>query len=386
MSEHEHLHDHPHEHPAGPKRAWHLRGVILDGDGAGQAGPRDLWVADGQVAEGPVAGAEHLAEDVWVLPGLVDAHCHIGVQAAPGGGAQPASPALQETQAITDRDGGTLLIRDAGSPANTTWIDQRDDLPHLIRAGRHIARTRRYIKGLGVEVEPEELVAEVTRQARHSQGWIKLVGDWIDRSVGDLAPCWPAEVAAQAIAQAHELGCRVTAHCFGEQAVAEMVAAGIDCIEHGTGLTPPVITEMAARGTALVPTCINLENFPHYADQGEARFPAYAAHMRHLYATHKDVLGAARDAGVAIYCGTDAGTVIPHGQAGQEVVRLGEIGGADFALGAATWRARPWLGRPSLEVGAPADFVVYRADPRQDLQVVTHPWYVMLGGRLVYQS
>ena len=38
-----------------------------------------------------------------------------------------------------------------------------------------------------------------------------------------------------AIARAHELGVRVTAHVFGEQAAAELVAAGIDGIEHGTG-------------------------------------------------------------------------------------------------------------------------------------------------------
>ena len=36
----------------------------------------------------------------------------------------------------------------AGSPADTRWIDDRADLPRIIRAGRHIARTRRYIPEL----------------------------------------------------------------------------------------------------------------------------------------------------------------------------------------------------------------------------------------------
>ena len=48
----------------------------------------------------------------------------------------------------------------------------------------------------------------------------------------------------------------MTAHCFGEQSVAELVAAGIDCIEHGTGMSDDVIQQMAENGTALVPTII----------------------------------------------------------------------------------------------------------------------------------
>ena len=89
--------------------------------------------------------------------------------------------------------GGALLLRDAGSPADTRWMDDRPDLPRLIRAGRHIARPKRYLRNFGAEVEPDELVAEVERQAARSDGWIKLVGDWIDREIGDLSPLWPVE-------------------------------------------------------------------------------------------------------------------------------------------------------------------------------------------------
>ena len=121
-------------------------------------------------------------------------------------------------------------------------------------------------------------------QARRGDGWVKLVGDWIDRGVGDLAPEWPADVLAAAIAAAHEEGARVTAHTFGTDALPGLIGAGIDCIEHGTGLTEDLIGEMAARGTALVPTLVNVENFPGFAAAGEAKFPAYAEHMRRLYA------------------------------------------------------------------------------------------------------
>ena len=190
------------------------------------------------------------------------------------------------------------LIRDAGSPIDTHWIDEREDLPRIIRAGRHIARPKRYIRNYAAEVEPEELIAEVARQAVRGDGWVKLVGDWIDRDRGDLAPLWPAEVAAVAIERAHQLGARVTAHCFGEESVQQLVRAGIDGIEHGTGLDAATIELMAERRVALVPTLVNLENFPAFADAGEAKFPAYAAHMRTLHARRFETIGAAIEAGV----------------------------------------------------------------------------------------
>ena len=120
------------------------------------------------------------------MPGLVDAHCHVGLERQ---GA--VTDAEAEQHALADRAAGALLLRDAGSPADTRWMDQRADLPRIIRAGRHIARPMRYLRNYGAEVEPETLVAEVERQAARGDGWVKLVGDWIDREVGDLAPLWP---------------------------------------------------------------------------------------------------------------------------------------------------------------------------------------------------
>jgi imidazolonepropionase-like amidohydrolase len=352
----------------------HLNGVVLP------SGERsDLWIVDGRIRTEPAQNAETLATNVWLMPGLVDAHCHVGLER---GGAVPDEVA--EEHALADRAAGALLLRDAGSPADTRWMDQRADLPKIIRAGRHIARPKRYLRHYGVEVEPGDLVAEVERQAARGDGWIKLVGDWIDREIGDLAPLWPPDVARSAIDRAHQLGCRVTAHVFGEQAVAELVAAGIDGIEHGTGMDDVTIGLMAERQVALVPTMVQLDNFEEYARAGEDKFPAYAKHIRALYASRLERFTAAREAGVPIYAGTDAGGYLPHGLVGQEMAALAQFSSADYALGAGSWRARHWLGRPdTLDDGVPADLVVFDVDPRVDLGVLRAPRYVILRGRVV---
>ncbi|HEY0400468.1 MAG TPA: amidohydrolase, partial [Blastococcus sp.] len=52
----------------------HLSGVVLP-----QAEHRDLWVRDGRITFEPVPGAETVSRGGWLVPGLVDAHCHVGV-------------------------------------------------------------------------------------------------------------------------------------------------------------------------------------------------------------------------------------------------------------------------------------------------------------------
>jgi imidazolonepropionase-like amidohydrolase len=340
---------------------------------------RDLFVVDGAVTYEAQPGAESLAEG-WIVPGLVDAHCHVGL-----GSAGVVSPEESEQQAVQDRSTGALLLRDCGSPADTRWIDEREDLPRVVRAGRHLARTRRYLRGYAHEVEPEDLPAYVAQEAEHGDGWVKLVGDWIEREAGDLAPSFPPAAFAEAVRTAHQHGARVTAHCFGEAVLPVLIDAGIDCIEHGTGLSPELVDSMVDRGVALVPTVVQLDNFPMYADQAGAKFPAYAAHMRDLHARREQTIMAAYEAGVAIYAGTDAGGVLPHGLIADEVLELARYGfAAEDALGAASWRAREWLGFDGgLEEGSAADFCVYPRNPVADLTVLREPSRIVLRGRVV---
>jgi imidazolonepropionase-like amidohydrolase len=354
---------------------YRLRGVLLP-----EERDVELWIdAAGRIADGPVPGAETLAGSGWIVPGLVDAHCHVGL--GPQGRVELDEAA---EQAGTDRDAGTLLIRDCGSPLDTRPLQARDDLPEIIRAGRHLARPKRYIPNLAIELDDPALLPEqVAEQARAGDGWVKLVGDWIDRGRGDLAPVWPDEVLAEAIAAAHAEGARVTAHVFGTEALPGLLHAGIDCIEHGTGLTDELITLMAERGTALVPTLINIETFPSIAESA-GKYPDYAEHMRGLHAASRDVFARAAEAGVPLYAGTDAGGGIAHGRIVDEIEALHAIGlSAADALGAASWRARDWLGRPTLTPGAPADLLVCATDPRADLSALRDPELIVLRGRPV---
>ncbi|MGB7982304.1 MAG: amidohydrolase family protein, partial [Candidatus Nanopelagicales bacterium] len=266
--------------------------VLPDGEA------RDVFVVAGRITYERPLGAQGAAQG-WIVPGLVDAHCHLGLD---DGGA--VSDEEAEAQAILDRDGGALLIRDCGSPLDTRWMQERADLPRLIRAGRHIARTKRYIRNYAHEVEPGELAAYTAQEAQRGDGWVKLVGDWISRESGDLAPSFPERAFAQAIAAAHENGAKVTAHCFGHDVLPGLLEAGIDCIEHGTGLTEDLIDTMVAGGVALVPTVMQLDKFPGYAAAGQDKFPDYAATMTDLHSRRRATLMAAHDAGVAMYAGT----------------------------------------------------------------------------------
>ncbi|MEU9189163.1 amidohydrolase family protein [Streptomyces sp. NPDC048484] len=355
----------------------HVKGrVLIDPDDARD----ELWIVGGKITyERPTGARDIRTVNGWALPGLVDAHCHVGL--GPSG---PVADDIAEKQALADRERGTLLIRDAGSPSDTRWIDDRDDLPEIIRAGRHIARTRRYIRGFAHEIEPEDLVAYVAREALRGDGWVKLVGDWLDRGTGDLGACWPRDAVEAAIAEAHRLGARVTAHCFAEDSLRDLVEAGIDCVEHATGLTEDTIPLFAERGVAIVPTLVNIATFPQLAAGGEAKFPQWSAHMRRLHERRYDTVRAAYDAGIPVFVGTDAGGTLPHGLVAGEVAELVTAGIPPVeALSATTWGARAWLGRPGLEEGAPADLVVYEEDPRADVRVLAAPRRVVLRGRTV---
>jgi imidazolonepropionase-like amidohydrolase len=353
----------------------HVRAVVLPDEAE-----RDIYVTGDRLTFEPVAGAETVVRSGWAIPGLVDAHCHIGL--VPPGAAATVEQARE--LAMVDRTAGALTIRDAGSPTPYAQLDDDPEMPRLLRAGKHIAPPKRYIPNIAVDATGPELPAAVAEQAKAGNGWVKIVGDWIDRSAGDLGANYDRESLTQAVKAAHDNGARMTVHTFSEDALPDLLAAGLDCIEHGTGLSKDLLDVMAKAGTALVPTMINIETFGGIAEKAQAKFPAYADHMRRLMAGFPSVVAAAYEAGVPIFAGTDAGGGIDHGLIAEEIRRLHQTGmSAVDALAAGSWKARDWLGLSGITEGGLADLVIYDRDPRLDLGILRTPARMILRGHVI---
>jgi imidazolonepropionase-like amidohydrolase len=357
----------------------HIRGRILLGDDR-ELG--ELWIKDGLVSftRPSAPGTNQLTIEGWALPGLVDVHAHVGL------GPQGAvSLAEAEAQAVRQRRSGVLLIRDAGSPLDTTALDGRPALPRIVRAGRHLARPKRYLRGFADELaDVAELPAAVRREARRGGGWVKLVGDWIDRDLGadaDLTPLWPDDVLAEAVAAAHAEAARVTVHTFSSEAIPALLDAGVDGIEHGTGITTDLMPVLAERGIPVTPTLLQIGQFEAIAAQADGKYPLFAARMRGLYANRYAQVRDLHEAGVPLLVGTDAGGTLEHGRIADECAELVAAGiPASEVVAAASWRARHFLGLGQLVEGASADLVVYAADPREDIGVLHDPTAIILRG------
>jgi len=365
-----------------PHVPLHVTGrILLDGDR--EVG--EMWVRDGRLSllRPTPQGSPATEISGWVLPGLVDVHCHVGLDA---GGAVEEDTAVK--QALADRDSGVLLVRDAGSPLDTSWMATRTELPRLVRAGRHVARPKRYLRHFGLELDDvADLPRVVREQARAGDGWVKLVGDWIDRDLGadgDLRPLWPRDLLVEAVEAAHAEAARVTVHAFSEEVVEDLLAAGVDGIEHGTGIPAELMPEVAQRGIRVTPTLLQVGQFENIAAQADGRYPVYAARMRRMHTRRYEQVRAMYDAGIPLLVGTDAGGTIDHGRLADECAELVRAGIPDAEVVAmATWRARAFLGHGAMVEGASADFVVYPDDPREDVEVLRHPSAVVLRGRVV---
>jgi len=341
---------------------------------------RDLVIADGVIADArPVAGTEPDAAG-WVLPGLADVHNHLSL-ASPAGD-DPDPGVRVRASASAELALGVLAIREPGSPDDASArLAGQDGWPRVITAGRFLAPPGGYFPGLAREVTAAGLPSAAEQESRRSGGWAKIIGDYLGPG-GRFIPNWPAEVLAAATTRVHAIGGRVAVHCTCLEAVDAAVAAGADSVEHGWAVTDSHFAAMRDRGIAWVPTL-----FPG-GSNAACEFAAAMGFTNETLAWMRAVLDAqpatiarADRADVTVLAGTDAGQG-PHGMIVDQVQMLAACGmPVTRAIGAASWTARRWLGLPGLAPGAPADLVLYHADPRHDLDVLRRPAVIILAGQ-----
>jgi len=361
--------------------SYHLRATLLpDGDE-----PMDLWVHDGRFTFTPVTGAEELGRPgMFALPGLADCHAHVSLDMAEQV-LPPGALGLIESNLRAHLASGTLLVRDPGSPDGSSAAWQgRPGLPRLQAAGRFLAPEGRYV-AFGQWTAPGQLAASAAAHVASGARWAKVVVDWVTYD-GPAAPArftpnYDAATIRGAVEAVHAAGGRVTVHTTGPEGAANAVAAGVDGIEHGDGLDEELLSHCAAKGIAWCPTLAMTEVAAEMIERtGEAR--RRFAHER--YEAARYLLPIAERLGVTVLAGTD---MLPHGSVALEVETLARHGlSPRAALAAASTAARRYLGEPGIEEGAPADLVLYAADPRTTPEVLRSPSLVMLEGEIVARS
>jgi imidazolonepropionase-like amidohydrolase len=350
--------------------SWSVRATRLpDGDR-----PVDLWLDDaGRFAAGPQPGAESLPGR-FAAPGLVDAHAHPTVTMTDSGPAALASAAVLDLLTRWANT-GVCLVRDTGSPGGSVLqIDLAAGMPRLQAAGRFLAPAGRYFPALLPEEVPQEqltdlALAELARGGR----WVKLIADFppvVDgMPAGPAAPTYSLDAIEAMVIAVHGAGGRVAAHTTTDL-VGALVRAGVDSVEHGTGLDEPALRLMAGTGAAWTPTlCAALGLSATASEAARHRAEAYRERLR-------DLLPLAHRLGVPILTGTDAaGSVV------REIGLLAEHGlEPAAALGAATTVGYQLLGERHDEAGQLATLVTCDADPREDLAALSAPASVIIDG------
>lgn len=351
-----------------------------------------------------------------LLPGLIDAHTHVLLRSSwnelelarqmieenPGHRAASAVQAMS----IALRHGFTT-IRDLGTEgAGYVDVGLRDAAregivpgPRMLVAGPAIRSTGRYpVAGqqhsmtfpVGIDscTGPAACRETVRTEIAYGIDWLKIyVSERFDPPSGEEAYpdgplVWTEEEVCALVDEAHRQGIRVAAHSLTLSGAKMAVAAGVDSIEHGFAISADLAADMAARGTALVPTLLVTRE--HAAHGAGIPGPVRAAHDRSFVNCLQ--------AGVRIVLGTDVGgfewTRVPQAEEFALMTRLG-MSAAD-ALRAGTLWAAELLGLGGtigvIEPGAAADIVAVSGDPLRDIECLQQVQLVIQGGLVVWDG
>jgi imidazolonepropionase-like amidohydrolase len=98
----------------------------------------------------------------------------------------------------------------------------------------------------------------VREQVMYGADWIKYYSDrgyhFDAEGVLHSNVNFTDDEAKAIVDEAHRLNRKVAAHCIGSDGIAAALRADVDTVEHGDGLTEPLMDEMVKKGTVWVPT------------------------------------------------------------------------------------------------------------------------------------
>jgi len=352
-----------------------------------------------------------------VLPGLIDAHTHLGSRAdrydeinkfkdTPNHAAFAAVLNARKTL-----EAGFTTVRDVGSRPFLA-CDLRDAIdegflvgPRVVASGPGISITgghgdlNRYAPQVRVAMFPEERdykiadgvdqVRHVVRaQVKHGVDLIKVnaSGGVLSRGDAPGAPQYSVEELRVLVEEAHAAGRKVAAHAHGARGIKNAVIAGVDSIEHGSLIDDEAIGMMIARGTWLVADIYNDDYLLGKAV--EFHLPEESiAKEKAIGQLQRDNFARAVKAGVRVAFGTDAG-VYPHGDNGKQFSSMVKYGLTPArAIRSATADAAELLGRADrvgrVAPGLYADLIAVEGDPLVDVRVLEDVGFVMKGGAIV---
>lgn len=396
-------------------------GLLVDGVRDHPKADQTLLIEDGKVVDtfnpGELDASNKDIEiidhsDDIVIPGLIDAHCHVdGWRALDLYETLMDSVPLSTARAIEDLEklieAGFTSIRDVGS---VNGLGLREAVaegtvhgPRIYTSGRLITQTAGHgdyhslpydwVDGnenwFGIVADGEDEVRKETRKLlRQGVDLIKIMtsgGIVSEKDSPFDAQMTDAEIQA-ATQEAHRVDLPVASHAIGKEGIKNAVRNGVDTIEHGSEIDEETAELMDDHGTILVPTLAILKNYCEKAD--ELDIPqSRVDNAQEIYDTHIESVKLAARHGIDIAVGTDfvGHEVGPHGENVLELeILVDEVGFDEMAaIKAATAVAAKTMNKTTvgtLESGSYADFITLERNPLDDISALREPKMVYKDG------
>lgn len=343
----------------------------------------------GDVALGNGADPTHVLDGtgLFAIPGLIDMHVHVC-----HGGREAVERSLDSLRASLAA--GITAVRDLGGNAQAAFAtrtrirEDPDSYPELFLAGPALTAPGGHGARSGLAVEVDDLDAAqavVADLASRGTDVVKVIVGSGSAPVG--FPELPESIVAATILTAHLHGLPVAAHAnFRLEHVVRAIDAGCDTLEHGTlmcEVDADRLSQFALRGGAYCPTLSVLEQLRCSTEQDEISVRLRAAAERYWPQALESVQ-VARDTGIVVLAGTDAGARdAALGALAHEVRLLHQAGlSRAGALRGATTAAQRYLTFPPGAAAPRADLVLLSGNPLDDLDALDEPIAVIRGGTL----